>query len=650
MKRKNGFGFESVFIAFLAVLAVETVVMFFYNKIIFIITVILLVVLSALFLVLFKRTKRYINMRLIKGVDLMSQAQSASLDGLNTPVILISWDNRIVWANKAFGSSIQNRQDVLGKDIQSLIDAAAFEKLMNGKTPDIALNDKIFKVFLMPKKEIKVVYFIDQTALKKTAAEYKFSRPVAAILEIDALEEVLKDEKDSKRVQVRGAVQDIIEKWFHQANGIIHTLSHTRFLLLFEERYLTRFEQDKFTILETIRNYEIDGNKYLTVSIGVGHGCKNLSDCEALARRALDMALSRGGDQAAVKSPNEDYKFYGGVKAVSEKGSRVRTRVTGKALKDIIENSSNVLLMGHRFSDLDSLGAAAGMAEIAERLGATPKIVINREQTMAKALVNHLTDAGKKDLFVNEKQALELIDEDTLLIVLDTHRPSFLESEAVYKNVLKTVVIDHHRKATDYIDNALLFYNETTTSSTCEIITEIWQYMAIGNMDSITAEALMSGIMLDTKNFVLGTGVRTYEAAAYLRKCLAQPVTVKKMFSDSMEVYKGKYAVISAARHFGDYAIAINEYSDEFTRIVSAQAADELLGVNDVKASFVVFKNALGVNISARSYGEINVQLIMEALGGGGHKTMAACTLDTNDFDVAEKALQKAIQEYLKDR
>lgn len=650
MKRKNGFGFEGVFIAFLAVLAVETAVMFFYNKIIFTVTAIVFILMAALFLFLYKGAKRYINARLIKGVEIMSQAQSSALDGLSAPVILVSWDNRVVWANKAFGASIQNRQDVLGRDVQTLIDRAAFEKLINGKTLDIAFNDKIFKVFLMPKKEIKVVYFIDQTALKKTAAEYKFSRPVAAILEIDALEEVLKDEKDSKKVQVRGAVQDIIEKWFHQANGIIHTLSHTRFLLLFEERYLTRFQEEKFTILETIRNYEIDGNKYLTVSIGVGHGCKNLSDCEQLARRALDMALSRGGDQAAVKSPNEDYKFYGGVKAVSEKGSRVRTRVTGKALKEIIESSSNVLLMGHRFSDLDSLGAAIGMAEIAERLGVTPKIVINGEQTMAKSLMNYLVDAGKRDLFVNEKKALELIDEDTLLIVLDTHRPSFLESEAVYKNVLKTVVIDHHRKATDYIDNALLFYNETTTSSTCEIVTELWQYMGVGNMDSVTAEALMSGIMLDTKNFVLGTGVRTYEAAAYLRKCLAQPVTVKKLFSDSMEVYKGKYEVISSAEHFGDYVIAVNLNNDQFTRIVSAQAADELLGVNDVKASFVMFANAGGINISARSYGEFNVQLIMETLGGGGHKTMAACTLDTGDFEKAKVLLQNAVQEYIKDR
>ena len=650
MKRKNGFGFEGVFIAVLAVLAVETAVMFFYNKIIFIISLISLCLIAALFWFLYKGAQRYINSRLIKSVDMMSQSQSSALDGLLCPVALVSWDNRVVWANKAFGSSIMNRQDVLGRDVQSFIGKDAFEKLLNGKSLDIALNDKIFNCFLMPKKELKVVYFIDQTALKKTATEYKFSRPVAAVLEIDALDDMLKDEKDSKRVQVRGAVQDIIEKWFHGANGIIHTLSNTRFLLLFEERYLKRFEEEKFAILETIRNYEIDGNKYLTVSIGVGHGCKNLSDCESLARKALDMALSRGGDQVAVKSPQEEYKFYGGVKAVTEKGSRVRTRVTGKALKEIIENSSNVLLMGHRFSDLDSLGAAYGMSGIAERLGTTPKIVINREQTMAKSLLKYLTEADKRNLFVNEKQALELIEEDTLLIVLDTHRPTFLESESVYKNVLKTVVIDHHRKATDFIDNALLFYNETTTSSTCEIVTELWQYMGIGNIDSVTAEALMSGIMLDTKNFVLGTGVRTYEAAAYLRKCLAQPVTVKKLFSDSMDVYKNKYEVISSARSFKECAIAVNINDNEFTRIASAQAADELLGVNDVKATFVLFKNNDKINVSARSYGEFNVQLIMESLGGGGHKTMAACTLDTNDFENANELVQNAINEYLKDR
>ena len=266
---------------------------------------------------------------------------------------------------------------------------------------------------------------------------------------------------------------------------------------------------------------------------------------------------------------------------------------------------------------------------------------------MAKALLAYLDENGYGNLLISEKQALDCIDEDTLLVVLDTHRPSFCESQEVYTNVLRTVVIDHHRKATDYIDNALVFYNETTASSTCEIITELWQYMGIGDMNIHIAEALMSGIMLDTKNFVLGTGVRTYEAAAYLRKCSAQPVTVKKLFSDSMAVYKSKYEVISSAEDYGEYVIAVNKNTDEFSRIASAQAADELLGVNKVKASFVLFKNADLVNVSARSYGEFNVQLIMEKLGGGGHKTMAACSLKTDSFEEATQLLKKAIQEYI---
>ncbi len=647
MKRRNGFGFEIIFITVISLFAIESVIMFFYNKTVFTISMFLMLLCIVSFLALYRGTKRYINMRLIKGIELMSQPQAGALDGLAAPVIMVSWDNRIVWANKAFGSSIMNRQDVLGNDILSLIDRTTYEKLMNKGEIEIAFNDKIFKAFLMPKKEIKVIYFVDQTALKKIASEYKFSRPVAAILEIDSLEEVLKDEKDSKKVQVRGAVQDIIEKWFYSANGIIHTQSRNRFLLIFEERYLKRFEEEKFSILEKIRNYEIGGTKALTVSIGVGHGCKSFTDCEALARKALDMALSRGGDQVAVKSPSEDYKFYGGVKAVSEKGSRVRTRVMGKTLKEIITVSSNVLIMGHRYSDLDSLGAAFGLANIVENLGIEAKIVVDREQTMAKTLVEYLDSNGYGALLINEKQALDVTDEDTLLVVLDTHRPSFCESQEVYKNVLRTVVIDHHRKATDFIDNALVFYNETTASSTCEIITELWQYMGIGDMNMHIAEALMAGIMLDTKNFVLGTGVRTYEAAAYLRKCSAQPVSVKKLFNDSMQVYKSKYEAISSAQDYGDYVIAVNRSLDTFTRIASAQAADELLGVNKVKASFVLFKSGDAVSISARSYGEVNVQLIMEKLGGGGHKTMAACTLDTDSFEQATQLLKTAIEQYI---
>ena len=648
MKKKNGFGFNIIFIAIFAVFAAQTAAMFFYNKILFTISIILLAISAILFLLIYKNAKRYINSCLIKGVEIMSQSHSSTLDLMAAPVLLVSWDNRAVWANKAFGATVMRRQDIIGKDIQNIISCDDYQKLTKEKNIEIVLNDKIFKAYIMPKKELNVIFFIDQTELKKIAAEYRFSRPVAAILEIDSLDDTLKDEKDSKKVQVRGHIQDIIEKWFHTAGGIMYTLSGNRFLLVFEERYLNSFEAEKFSILEKIRNYEIGGNKYLTLSIGIGHGCKNLSDCETLARRSLDMALSRGGDQVAVKSPNEDYKFYGGVKAVSEKGSRVRTRVTSKALNEIIKSAGNCLLMGHKFSDLDSLGASFAFASIAENLGKEAKIIINREETMAKSLVDYMVANGYGNVLINEKQALEMIDEDTLLIVLDTHRPSFCESAAVYKNALKTVVVDHHRKATDYIDNALLFYNETTASSTCEIATEIWQYMGIGNMNSCVAEALMAGIMLDTKNFVLGTGVRTYEAAAYLRKCSAQPVTVKKLFSDSMDVYKRKYEVISSAKNYGEYVVAANKTSDNISRIVSAQAADELLGVNNVKASFVIFKNGDSINISARSYGEFNVQLIMEKLGGGGHKTMAACTLDTIDFNLAEEKLVTAVNEYIK--
>lgn len=648
MKKKNGFGFNIIFIAIFAVFAAQTAAMFFYNKILFTISIILLAISAILFLLIYKNAKRYINSCLIKGVEIMSQSHSSTLDLMAAPVLLVSWDNRAVWANKAFGATVMRRQDIIGKDIQNIISCDDYQKLTKEKNIEIVLNDKIFKAYIMPKKELNVIFFIDQTELKKIAAEYRFSRPVAAILEIDSLDDTLKDEKDSKKVQVRGHIQDIIEKWFHTAGGIMYTLSGNRFLLVFEERYLNSFEAEKFSILEKIRNYEIGGNKYLTLSIGIGHGCKNLSDCETLARRSLDMALSRGGDQVAVKSPNEDYKFYGGVKAVSEKGSRVRTRVTSKALNEIIKSAGNCLLMGHKFSDLDSLGASFAFASIAENLGKEAKIIINREETMAKSLVDYMVANGYGNVLINEKQALEMIDEDTLLIVLDTHRPSFCESAAVYKNALKTVVVDHHRKATDYIDNALLFYNETTASSTCEIATEIWQYMGIGNMNSCVAEALMAGIMLDTKNFVLGTGVRTYEAAAYLRKCSAQPVTVKKLFSDSMDVYKRKYKVISSAKNYGEYVVAANKTSDNISRIVSAQAADELLGVNNVKASFVIFKNGDSINISARSYGEFNVQLIMEKLGGGGHKTMAACTLDTIDFNLAEEKLVTAVNEYIK--
>lgn len=649
MKKGGNKGITIVVLCFFALLAFLAGFSALYNKTVFIVSICTAAGLFAIYIIIRKNLNRSFLNGIAASAYKMSGNDGEILDEIASPVLVLSPANIIVWCNKSFSNTVCSRKKVIGQSAENLMGETAFDKLIHFKSAEFAVNDKIFKAFIVGETD-KTVYLVDQTVLKKTAAEYRFSRPVAAVLEIDSLDETLKGERNSKKIQIVSRIQEIIERWFSGTNGIISTLSESSFLLIFEQRYLKGFEDEKFRIVEQIRELEIDGNKRLTLSVGVGYGCKTLHDCEALAHQALDMALSRGGDQAAVKAPDEDYRFYGGVKAVAEKGSRVRTRITAQALSEALMSADRAVIMGHRFSDFDSFGAAVGVAAIAKYLGVQTNIVINKETSMAKPLISVIEKNGMNELLVSPEQALDFMDSQTLLIVVDTHRPLFTESPEVYEKASKVIVIDHHRKSTDYISNAIVFYNETVSSSTCEIITELWQYIGNERLSRVCASALLSGIMLDTKNFVLNTGVRTYEAAAYLRRCMAEPVEVRKMFADSMVTEKGKYEVISTAESFMECAVAVNYNENENSRLIAAQAADELLDVEGVKASFVLFKAGSVVNISARSYGEINVQIIMEKLGGGGHRTMSGCTLNNHDFDSALRLLEEKIKEYFDER
>ena len=342
----------------------------------------------------------------------------------------------------------------------------------------------------------------------------------------------------------------------------------------------------------------------------------------------------------------ESYKFFGGVSKGVEKRDKVRTRVIAGTLITHIKNSSNVIIMGHRYSDLDSVGAAVGMwSAVSKGLKKTAYICINRQQTLAKSLVTSLEKAGMEDVFKTESETIDLMDDHTLLIIVDTHSPNFLESKAVYEHSERVVVIDHHRMMVNHIDNAVVFYHEPYASSACEMTAELIQYLSNECPSRLESEAMLSGIMLDTKNFVLRTGVRTFEAAAYLRKNGADTVEVKRLFSNSIDTYKVKYKLVSEAEIFNYCAIAFAEENIPDIRIVAAQAADELLGIENVKASFVMYKTGKTVNISARSLGDLNVQVIMEALGGGGHQTMAACQMEDVSIAEARERLVSIIDE-----
>jgi len=442
------------------------------------------------------------------------------------------------------------------------------------------------------------------------------------------------------------SVENAIQKWALKSRGLFKKISGEKYLILFEERALSELITGKFSILQEIKVLKpLQGMLEPTISIGIGRGGASFKECDAWSRSALEMALGRGGDQVALKT-GDSYQFFGGVSGGIEKADKVRTRVIASSLGEHIKASDQILIMGHKNSDLDCLGAAIGLySSITKDLKKPAHVVLRRRQTLAGTLVEGMEKDGGGNMFMEPEEALLACTDKTLLIVVDTHSPGFLEEPKLYKSCKRIVVIDHHRMMVNHISGALVFFHEPHASSTAEMTTELIQYMGDKGLTRLEAEALLAGITLDTKNFVLKTGVRTFEAAAYLRKKGANTVEVKRMFSNSLDRYKTKYQIVSQAEIFQNYAIACvdEEYIDENIRILAAQAADELLSIHNVQASVVLYKADGAVNISARSLGDINVQVIMEALDGGGHQTMAATQMQDVSLAQARESLLKVI-------
>ena len=592
--------------------------------------------------------------KIISGVSKgISTAQSKALTELRVPVLITTAYGEVVWYNPQFENDISDAALTVGKNIESIFGGDFKDDIESNGYAEVTLGNKIFSVNDSDVDgggtPLRIYYLFDITALRKIAYEYEQTRPVVAFVAIDNLDEITKNARDSEIASFRGSVQRRIEKWFSHINGICRKLSGDRYMLVLEERSYLKLSEEGFSVLNDVRELKF-GDSSATLSIGVGQGGGSLAECEEMARQALDMALGRGGDQTVVKMPNNEYKFYGGVSGALERHNKVRARIISNTLKSLIESSSNVILMGHRFADLDSLGSCIAMAGAVSALGRQAYIVMDKTKTMAASLVERAETLGAHCNIINGEDVLPVIDKDTLLIITDVHRPSFLDSPAVYEHCNNVVVIDHHRKAIDFINDAVIFYHETAVSSTCEMVTEMLQYMCPKSVGQFEAEALLSGIMLDSRSFVLNTGVRTFEASAFLRNRGADPVTVKKLFAGSMESYKLRAEIVGSAELYdGDCAIAVSDSSNPSLRIASAQAADELLGISGVLGSFVICRYGSEINISARSFGGMNVQVIMEKLGGGGHRAMAACQLSVDSFDEACKRLKAAIDEYKKE-
>ncbi len=583
----------------------------------------------------------------------LESAAAEYMNSLPAPVAVIDESRQFVWYNKIFEEKISLGQDVYGHDFETFVNMD-LSPLPNGGASICAVNGCIYSVtaekFEKNEADFLVLYFHDETNyfnLKKHSDEQQQN---VVIITIDNYDDIMQNAKESEKAQTSVETEKLIENFMNGTNGFIKKTSSNTFYAIIENRYLEHIISEKFKILDSARNIKISGKYPLTFSIGVGQNADSLAESETIARQCLDMALGRGGDQAVLKTEN-GYRFFGGVSKGVEKRSRAKTRIIANALQDLIENSGKVFIMGHRFGDLDSVGAACGLAGALNLLHKEVFIAVDRTKNLALNLIEYVDEQTKHSLFITPGEAESLITSDDLLIIVDTHNKLYVESRALYEKSKSTVVIDHHRKTVNFIDDAVIFHHEPYASSASEMVTEIIQYFKFENdekIDSCYAEALLSGIMLDTKNFVMRTGVRTFEAAAYLKKIGADTVAVKLLFSNSIDAYRRKAQIVASARIHGECAIAVADFKSDDIRVVAPQAADELLGISGVGASFVIYKTSSTVNISGRSLGAINVQVIMEQLGGGGHQTMAAAQIENTNVQDAVKALTAVIDDYKK--
>ncbi|MCY1714516.1 DHH family phosphoesterase [Caproiciproducens galactitolivorans] len=644
MKRKVWVS-SPVFFVITAVMLIMACISYFYNPILFYIEGTLAVCSVIAVMLLTEQFKAHVSTAMKSAQKILSGDQYRALMDFTMPVAVVGEAGDIIWVNSAFTAKVGAKHECRGENILKFIYPKTVNQIMGDSGTDIAVGDRNFTVFAAKTECGSILYFIDDTYYKVINREYIEQRPVVMIACFDNREELARDSSGSEDTRIASEVEGALIDWAQNMNGFLKRLSGGRYLILTDEACVREAMSKRFQILDTVRGIKAGERRSATVSVGVGRGADSLKEAEEWARKALDMALGRGGDQVAVKQKDDTYEFFGGLSKGVEKRDKVRTRVIAATLSDHIKNSDNVLIMGHKYSDLDSVGASVGLwSAITKALKKPAFVVLNRSQSLASPLISSMEATGQK-IFISPMDAMTMVNPKTMLIVVDTHSQDFVESAELLSAVPRVVIIDHHRMMVKHVENALVFYHEPYASSTSEMVAELVQYIGDNTLGQAEAEGLLSGIMLDTKNFVLKTGVRTFEAAAYLRRRGADTVEVKRMFSDTIDTYKAKYQIVSGAEILNDCAIASADREFPDIRITSAQAADELLSIQGVNASFVLFPTGNVVNVSARSLGDINVQLIMEALGGGGHLTMAGAQLSDMTVQQAREKLISVIQD-----
>ncbi|MBO8155652.1 MAG: DHH family phosphoesterase [Bacillaceae bacterium] len=565
-------------------------------------------------------------------------------------IVLFSEDYQIEWANP-YVNQFTEDDTFVGKSLHELSDAIIPAIKEDKKEMSLNLEHYSFEVLI--KKEERLLYLFDRTKQKEIQNLYQNDKAVLAIIFLDNYEELTQAMDDTSKSHLNSEVTTILNRWSNDHGIYLKRTSAERFMAVMNQEILDKLERTKFEILDEVRELISDQNVPLTLSIGIGKGSPSLPELGELAQSSLDLALGRGGDQVAIKDENGKVSFFGGKTNPMEKRTRVRARVISHALKELVSESDKVLIMGHKNPDMDSIGSAIGILKIAQANEKDGFIVFDPDGMNTG--VERLMEEIKKDehltqWFITPDEALEIVTKNTLLVVVDTHKPPMVMEERLLSKTEHVVVIDHHRRAEEFIEDPTLVYMEPYASSTAELVTELLEYQPASlKLNMLESSALLAGIIVDTKSFTLRTGSRTFDAASYLRSKGADTILVQKMMKEDLDVFIRKSKLIESTIVYRDnIAITRAQEGETYGPVTIAQAADTLLTMNEIKASFVIAERDDGrIGVSARSLGDVNVQVIMEKMNGGGHLTNAATQLEDTTIDQVEEQLKEIIDEYL---
>lgn len=618
-----------------------------------------------IFLVIYNyKSTRIRNREIAKYIETLTFnidcATKDTLLNFPMPLVLAELDGTAVWYNPSFKGMFDD-DNFLNKTISGIVSDLRPE-ITEGDciniSKDIEINNRFYTVLGSLVKIdnnntehsiIIMLYFVDNTDLINERQRFEDNKNTVGVIVVDNYDDLMQSLEDSQRPQMMAEIEKSIASWIGHTGGILKKFERDKFLCIFAFKYLKELEEKKFEILETVKEINFGNKIPVTLSIGMGINAPTILENMQNANASIDIALGRGGDHVVIKD-GDNFRFFGGRTRELEKRTRVKARVIAYALRGLIDQAPSVLIMGHENADIDCLGAALGIYRIVKSRDKRVNIVLNHSNANIDAVLNKLgKEPEYSNVFVGRNEALDIITKKTLLIVLDTHRPSFTETPELLKMTDQIVVIDHHRRGADYIQDVVLSYHETYASSTCELVTELMQYLEDKiRLTSIETEALYAGIVVDTKNFIFKTGVRTFEAASYLRRQGVDTVSVKQLFQNDLKTYITISNIVKDAEVvYDNIAISICPSNIKNAQLIAAQAADQLLSLSGLIAAFVLSSHEGEIVISGRSLGEINVQMILEKLGGGGHMTVAGAQLENVSIEEAKERLKNAIHEYI---